>query len=1373
MDLPDDLPQELQVRVVVAAANYAPLGDFPLACMWDNASLEVVNLAQPWLTLTGNEALYEGTSNAWSIQCSSANAADVTVTITSDRPYVVTSPDSVVIPTGSTATTFFVTGLTTGSATLFASAEGIQPAQKTASVTLRGLSLSGAASIYVNSTNTWSVTRDGPLDADTVVRLSNSAPSAACVPTQVVIQAASSSATFSVEGRAAGTASIIASADSFQTGSKGVSILQRTLTFSSPGGLYVGTTGQCTVVRSGPIAGDLTVTLGNGAPGIIAIPSSVLISDGESNGTFLVSGLAVGSAGVTASASGYSATGVLVTVTSSHLNLLGGSVVPFQGSNLWTVTRAGSIQDSLEVSLDVDDADILDVQSTVVIEAMATSATFYVSGRGAWVGTLTASASGYSPVQKSATVSRSILQNSGFEDGPGFTNGWFSWGDCGVEMWAAHTGERGVALYGWLAGAFGGFAQDVPVSSHAGGDVYSFSIEGKAEEGFGSSSTGVVLRMDFLQGETVRHSEDVNIYTALTAARDTWNRHTMVCTNTDTLVDTVRVSLQASDYNPTGNLVAAMWDNADLSLFVDSESNLMIAGNPIVFESSSSLWAVVRSGSMDDSLSVTLTLLTTGTASVASSVIIPAGTNSAGFYVTGLSSGSTVIKASAAGLPSVWQPVTVQKSTLTLQGATTLYTSSTSQWIITRMGSKDAPLTVTLSSSKPQIASVPASVTMEGGSTSAFVAVSGVLTGAATITATADGCTSTSRAVSVAQRYLQLSGLTNVYAGLSNTWMVARCGPADEAITVTLSNHAPSVAEAPVSVDLGIGDTEVAFGVSGIEAGTALLEAVAPGYQAAGHTLSVASNRLVLTGLMTVAPGYSNHWTITRTGPLSSPLTVDLAIDDPSVVDAPKSITIAADTNTASFFVEGLSVGSATITATSPGLLSSALGMLVTDNLLRNPGFEEGPSWGDAWGAWGDIGVEAWAAETGERGVALFGWMQGSYGGCYQDVPITTSTNGDVYVFSLDGRSDPDFRSSSGSLELQMQFWNADMQLLFAVTNSIYDDLRSQAEAWNTYVISAVNTNTAVHVVRVTLLAANYAPTGYLSAAMWDNASLQKHTMLGSNLLLTGRGAGYAGTSNRWLVTRIGPCADSLAVTFSSDQSSVATVDGSVSIPAGAASAPVTIVIQTNQSPAFRRYDGDPLAPTATITAEADGYPPTNKDIVAQANVLTLSGQASIYVSLSNRWTVTRSGPVAESISVDLNSDDPAVLDLPTSVAIGAGSASADFFVTALDAGTATITAAADGYASTSRVVTATNVAPDIATGTAADATLLWMGKAGSRYLVEEALALAGPWTQVRNIHCSQSGELQWQDSNFANATSKYYRILMLITNAPDSAYSR
>ena len=1359
------------VRVTVVAADFSPLGEGPMACMWDNASFEVVDLAQPRLILSGDATIHTGCSNEWSVQRNSVGADDLTVTVTSSSPTIVSAPSDVTILAGTTSVTFFVTGLTTGEANVLVSADGWQSAQIAANVALQSLVLTGNEYFHVGDTNTWTVTRYGSQTATAIVNLSNGSPSVVSAPSQVVIAAGSSSTSFAVAGQAIGTGTLIADSENFQAGSRDFAVVARTLSFVWPGTLYAAVTNECTVTRHDTLSGNLVIGLSNDAPGVVDVPSSVTIDDGESNATFLVAGLTAGSASLWASAPGYESTGTLVVVAANRLSLGGGTVVPLAGSNLWTIAREGPLHDSLDVALTVDDTDVMEVPPSVTIGALSTSASFYVSGRGAWTGTVTASAADYPSATKSATVSRSILQNSGFEDGPGFINGWFSWGSCSVEAWATHTGERGVALHGWIEGAYGGFAQDVAVTSHAEGDVYTFSIEGMAEPGFGSTTETVAIRMEFLQGETIRSSCETNIYAALTSSRDTWNRHTLIWTNADVLVDTVRVLLHAADYGPTGFLVAAMWDNADLSLDIGSESNLSIQGNTTLYEGGSSTFTVRRSGAIADSLTVTLGMLNTNVASIAASVIIPAGTNAATFQVTGVSLGTTAIKASATGYPSRWQPIAVCERTLLLDGPSPLYTASTSQWTVARVGPVDASLDITLSSSRPTVASVPESITLSVGVTSTTFSITGVATGSATITATAPGLASASRSVAVSQRVLTLSGVTSLHVGLSNEWTITRQGSTAESLLVTLSNDAPSVASAPDAITIESGNSSAMFHISGVQQGTAHLAAAASGYLPADRSLAVSPNGLTLGGLRTVAAGQSNRWVVTRTGPLSSPVTVDLSIDQPTIADAPKDVTIPAGTNTVSFFVQGLTFGAATVTATAPDLLPSELSIDVTDNLLRNPGFEEDVSWGDAWSSWGSISVEAWAAETGDRGVAMHGWNPGGYGGCMQNVAITTSAHGDVYVFSLNGRSDPDFWSSSGTLALLLQFWDAEMQLVSAVTNVIFEDFAAQAESWNTYVVSAINTYTDVHFVSAAIHVSDYAPTGGLSAAMWDNASLQKHALIGSNLLLIGRNTGYEGTSNRWLVTRIGPCDDSLTVTFSSDESSIATVDNTVVIPAGAASAPVTIVLQTNQSPTFKRYDGDPLASTATITAQADGYPPTNKDIIAQGNVLMLSGQASIYVSLSNRWTVTRSGPIATLISVTLNSDQPTVASVPASVDIGAGNASADFYVTGHDAGSATITAATDGYVSTSRLVAVTNIAPDIATGSAENATLLWMGTAGCRYLVEESLHLGGPWTQVRNIHCSQSGVLQWQDANFASATSKYYRILMLITNAPDSAY--
>jgi len=1360
------------VRVLVVAEDYAPAGSGPMACMWDDASFQVVNLSEPRLLLDGDDVLYIGTSNAWQVQINSASGGDITVAVTSSAPGVATVPAEVIVPAGATSATFFVSGVATGEAHILVSSAGWQSAQMTARVDPQVLTLDGIQSFYAGTTSTWTLIRHGPSTADTTVSLSNSAPSALQAPAQVIVSAGSTSVAFDVTGLAPGSGSLSAHAENFQPASRSFSVFSWSLGLTGPATLYARMTNTCTVTRFGPVQGDLTVSLSNNTPSVLDAPASVLLADGESSAVFHISGLATGNATLDVYAPGYDSTGILVSVAANTLSLSGSSTIPLGGSSVWTVARAGALQQSLEVTLSVDDPDVIGLPASVIIPPDEPSSTFTVSGLGAWTATVTASCADYLPAAKAAEVSRGLLQNPGFEDAYGFAPAWFPWGNCSVEPWASHAGSNGVALHGWVAGSFGGFAQDVSVTSHAEGDVYTFSIDAMAEDGFGSSSGNVLLQMQFLQGATLLSTHDANIYPLLTASRGSWNRYALTCTNADTAADTVRVIVHAADYDPQGYLVAAMWDSAELMLIAGSPSNLYLAGGD-VYAGGTSTWTVRRSGSTAEALTVSLTSLNTNTLTVPASILIPAGTNAATFEIAGLALGTTAIKASAPGQLSTWQLLTVHARGLLLAGTAQLYVASTNSWTITRTGPSGDAIDITLSSSMPQAAAVPASVGLAPGVTSAVFDVICDTAGAATLTASATGYSSTSRTVSVAQRSLALSGLTNAYVGISNAWTLTRNGPLADGLTVALSNDNPSAASAPANVDFGPGETSLLFHVTAQQTGNVYLAAAAPGYAPAGLGLAISPNRLELTGARTLALGQSNRCAVTRTGPVSQPLTVDLAVDQPSVLDAPKDVTIPAGTNAAAFFVTGLAFGDATIAATADGFLSAELGIKVENNLLRNPGFEEDASWGDAWMSWGSIGVESWAAETGDRGVALHGWVEGSYGGFAQDVAITTSTGGDVYVFSLNGRRDPDFRSGTGQLALLIQFCDADLQAIHSITNSIYADFISRAEPWSTYVASGVNTNTNACVVRVALLADDYAPSGGLCAAMWDNADLQKHPMNGNSLLLTGRGSGFEGSSNRWLITRVGSCEDSLTVTLTSDETDVAVVDSTVVIPAGTAFAELTVRLQTNATPGFRRLGGTPLSPSATITAQADGYPPTNKLISAEANQLMLAGPASVILSFSNRWTVSRSGLLASPLSITLSTDHPELIDIPAIVSMPAGIAAADFHVTGTAAGTATLTATADGYLSTSRTVCVTNVSPDVATQPTGDATLFWQGLAGSRYLIEEAGDIRGPWTQVKNIYCGQNGLLQWEDTSFASATSRYYRILMLITNAPDQAYSR
>jgi hypothetical protein len=167
----------------------------------------------------------------------------------------------------------------------------------TTTATVSGVTLN-AASVAAGSSGqgTVSLTAAAPTGG-AGISLSSSNPAVATVETPVMIQAGSSTVTFSVAGVAAGTATITASLNGSSSQSSTLTVTARPVALSSislgassvVGGDSV--TGTVALTAAAP-AGGAVVSLSGGDP--VSVPASVTVPAGSATATFTISTRAVG-----------------------------------------------------------------------------------------------------------------------------------------------------------------------------------------------------------------------------------------------------------------------------------------------------------------------------------------------------------------------------------------------------------------------------------------------------------------------------------------------------------------------------------------------------------------------------------------------------------------------------------------------------------------------------------------------------------------------------------------------------------------------------------------------------------------------------------------------------------------------------------------------------------------------------------------------------------------------------------------------------------------------------------------------------------------------------------------------------------------------
>jgi LmbE family N-acetylglucosaminyl deacetylase len=331
--------------------------------------------------------------------------------------------------------------------------------------------------------------------------------------------------------------------------------------------------------------------------------------------------------------------------------------------------------------------------------------------------------------------------------------------------------------------------------------------------------------------------------------------------------------------------------------------------------------------------------------STPATVTVPGGSTSATFSI----GTSPVASASTVNLTAADAGVTVG-ATLTLNpllltgvslNPTSVAGGVSSQGTVTLNGSSyDSSAVIQLSSSDPS-ASVPASVNVAAGSSTATFTVTTVLVGtttSATITATFGG-TSKTAVLTVnppALTSLSLSPAT-VAAGAGSTGTVNLSGPAPAAgLSVTLSSDTPTAASVPVSVVVTGGQSSATFPIATYPVSvkkTVTISAVLSGVTKTAtltvNPLTVSSVKLTPTS---VIGGTAATATVTMSGAVPAPgVQVSLSSGN-AAAQVPASVTVPAGATTASFTVTTSAVAASTTAA-----ISATYGNTKSANLTIKP----------------------------------------------------------------------------------------------------------------------------------------------------------------------------------------------------------------------------------------------------------------------------------------------------------------------------------------------------------------------------------------------------------------------------------------------------
>jgi len=342
-------------------------------------------------------SVWGGSSSTGTVTIGQASAnAPVTVNLSVSGSSA-QAPSTVSVPAGSTTATFTVNTSAVSSPQTVTITAAIGASQQTATLTVNGASLSSIAVSPTSvaggspSTGTATITQTAPTGG-VVVSLSSSSPNAT-LPASVTIAAGSKTATFNIK-----TSGVLTTTSAIITGNLGSSSQTATLTIQpatiqsltvSPttvvGGSQTAVTGTVSLSGIAASIGDI-VSLTSSNPAAASVPSSATVTGSSGSATFAVTTYSVTSSQavtLTATFNGISKTASLTVnpyqigaLTLSPTSVYGGN----SSSGTVTISQAAGTS-GVTVNLSSSGADAK-VPTSVTIPSGASSANFTVGTNG-------------------------------------------------------------------------------------------------------------------------------------------------------------------------------------------------------------------------------------------------------------------------------------------------------------------------------------------------------------------------------------------------------------------------------------------------------------------------------------------------------------------------------------------------------------------------------------------------------------------------------------------------------------------------------------------------------------------------------------------------------------------------------------------------------------------------------------------------------------------------------------------------------------------------------------------------------------------------------------------------------------------------------
>jgi hypothetical protein len=655
---------------------------------------------------------------------------------------------------------------------------------------------------------------------------------------------------------------------------------------------------------------------------------------------------------------------------------------------------------------------------------------------------------------------------------------------------------------------------------------------------------------------------------------------------------------------------------------------------------------------------------------------------------------------------------------------------------------------VSLSSDNTAAATVPASVTVAYGSTSATFTVSTSTVTASTpvtITASYSGGTKAASLTVTPQGSTTLSSIAlnpmSVIGGSSSIGTVTLSGQAPTGgATVSLMSDNTAAATVPASVTVPAGASNATFTVSTSSVSTSTSVTISASYAGVAKTASLsvaptgsATLSAVALNPMSVIGGSSSTGTVTLSGPApSGGAAVSLMSDNTAAATVPASVTVAAGATSATFMVSTSAVTvSATVTisasyagATKTASLTVLPPALTLSSLTLNPTSVTGgsPSTGTvtlsgpapSGGASVSVMSGNTAAATVPASVTVAAGtssatftvstssvtasasvtISASYAGVTKTASLTVMPQAPPTLSSLTLNPTSvtgGAQSATGTVTLSGPALSGGAIVSLMSGNTAVATVQASvtvaagaSSATFTVSTSVVTTSTPV---TISALYAGVTKTASLSVVPQALPNLSSLTL--SPTSVTGGMQSSTGT-----VTLTGPALTGGAQVILSSNNGAASVPSSVTVTAGATSA--TFTVSTSAVT---------VSASVTISASYAGATKTASLTVLPQPLPTISSltlnPTSVTGGSPSTGTVTLSGPAPiGGAVVSLSSSSTSTATVPATVTVAAGASSAPFTVNTSAVTTSTPVIISASYAGTTKTASLTVAPPGTPAGT-------------------------------------------------------------------------